>query len=711
MLSMQGYAQVTQTNNNILLANPYLGCNAGSTQPLRIYTKNNFPINFRTADIDRMRLNETVTTTINGYTTAKNGFLGLSPTGTFWSGGLGNPGPFSRLHLDDGGNPLLGTYRPWMRNGIYMSGNNDMMYVGQLYRAGQDESDAVIAWGDNKYSPAGPDHLRFLFMGNGYEGEEVTRINGDGFFGIGNFDIAGQDPNERLDLINRTIRIRRLIPDYNNDTLSRVVVVDSTGRLHWRRISTWPPTGGGGGGCEWTLSGGANNNNVLTAFGTSTICPNDANRVGIGTTNPLAKLHVRVVPGSAANYGAYFHLDNVGGAGAAIEVNGPGLFNVGADVNVQGAQSATWTEGNVGVRSNALAGIPGYTYSNRAYTGNASVGAVGGVQVTDNFIFDGQTSVGSTATVVNNYGFRAQLWNYGTVTNNYGGHFWSWGPPGTLTNSYGVLAIAEGGTNNYGLLAYAPVAANSNAAWIAGTGVITGGAWSPSDASLKTDIQELALDQATSPLDQLHLHTYSYDLEQFPYMGLPVGEQVGLLAQELEEVLPRLVTEVTAPEHKDREGNILQSAVPFKAVNYTGLIPYLVAGYQAQQQQLAEQGARIAQMQEQLAACCAGLPVDADQRDLLNQAVPGQAADRTMTIAPNPFEGQTTIRYKLDHSGRMQLMANSADGKQLRVLNEANLEADQYQFEWNTSDLAPGLYYVTLLLDGEPIVKKAVKVK
>jgi len=84
---------------------------------------------------------------------------------------------------------------------------------------------------------------------------------------------------------------------------------------------------------------------------------------------------------------------------------------------------------------------------------------------------------------------------------------------------------------------------------------------------------------------------------------------------------------------------------------------------------------------------------------------------RALTIQPNPFNERTTLYYTLERSGRMRLLANSADGKQLRVLDEAVLEAGQYQHEWATSDLSPGVYYVTLLLDGEPIVKKAVKVQ
>ncbi|MBK8499535.1 MAG: hypothetical protein IPL52_12165 [Flavobacteriales bacterium] len=58
----------------------------------------------------------------------------------------------------------------------------------------------------------------------------------------------------------------------------------------------------------------------------------------------------------------------------------------------------------------------------------------------------------------------------------------------------------------------------------------------------------------------------------------------------------------------------------------------------------------------------------------------------------------------------MQLIANSADGKQLSVLHEAAMEAGAYQLVWDTNALQPGMYYLTLLLDGQPVVKKAVKV-
>ena len=47
--------------------------------------------------------------------------------------------------------------------------------------------------------------------------------------------------------------------------------------------------------------------------------------------------------------------------------------------------------------------------------------------------------------------------------------------------------------------------------------------------------------------------------------------------------------------------------------------------------------------------------------------------------------------------------------KTRRRFRLATQEAGQYQYEWNTGNLSPGMHYVTLLLDGEPIVKRAVK--
>lgn len=48
-------------------------------------------------------------------------------------------------------------------------------------------------------------------------------------------------------------------------------------------------------------------------------------------------------------------------------------------------------------------------------------------------------------------------------------------------------------------------------------------------------------------------------------------------------------------------------------------------------------------------------------------------------------------------------------GKELFTLFEGSLSAGPQRRDWDTGYLAPGLYHVTLLVDGEPMIRKAVK--
>jgi len=134
------------------------------------------------------------------------------------------------------------------------------------------------------------------------------------------------------------------------------------------------------------------------------------------------------------------------------------------------------------------------------------------------------------------------------------------------------------------------------------------------------------------------------------------------------------------------------------------------------QQRADEQDTRMDMLMAQIAACCtSGMQQEGGSHgglrntgeDALQGTLLGE--ERALRIQPNPVGERTTVYYTLERGGRMQLLVNSTDGKQLRQLSEATQEAGQYQYEWNTGNLSPGMYYVTLLLDGEPIVKRAVK--
>lgn len=337
-----------------------------------------------------------------------------------------------------------------------------------------------------------------------------------------------------------------------------------------------------------------------------------------------------------------------------------------------------------------------------------------GVNATgDGIGLPGSYCYGLRATAVDgdhNYGIKSQA--NGTATNNNGVEGLAYGG----TNNYAISGIAFGGSNNYAVYGYTPdTAGNQWAGYFRGKVTITrnlyhGTNFIFSDAALKTDLGEVV--DHRDRLNQLRPRSYRYTEEAQSQMGASAGIQLGFIAQEVEEVLPELVSSTRLAAVLDTSGQEIWPAQDLKAVNYVGLIPLLVAGYQQQQSTIATLTQRLDEMQQTLAACCAN-PDGSRLQAPTNSTEPtldGRGDDRKLRIVPNPFNESTTVYYTLERGGRTQLMANSADGRELRVLQEADLTAGDYQFEWNTAGMAPGMYYVTLLLDGQPVVKKGVKV-
>ncbi len=515
------------------------------------------------------------------------------------------------------------------------------------------------------------------------------------------------------------------MPDYEdvNGEMFRFVVTDDDGRLHWRPITTLPDN------CEWTMSGGANNHNVWTAVGTSNACPNDDNTVGIGTTTPKGKLHVVRKPTAAAEAGLVVTTTTDG--------NYPGPFSIayGISASINNATSqapAPLHYGISGMATNAsITNVGVYGQVNNAANYSATQGnkAISGVAQGTNITYGVHGEGWGTAL---NHGVYGKAVTTGTT--NYGVYGTALGTGGG--DRYGVAGYVLSpatGYSSFGVFGEAPSTQNDLnatgwAGFFRGDLKVTGDTWgtdphwSVSDSQFKTNIEDI--ENINEVLLALAPKSYNFIEHEHPDLQFNQGVQYGLIAQELEDVLPSLVRSTVAPAIYDTLGNLLHESVEHKGVNYTGLIPLLIAGHKEQQEVIAQQAAtnanlndqvselsgRLDQLEQLLASCCQN--PDGDIRDLVDDAtgLNDPAGDRNLRIQPKPFNEQTTVYYNLERSGRMQLMANSSDGKQLRVLHEAQMEAGQYQYEWLTANLSAGVYYVTLLLDGEPIVKKAVKV-
>jgi len=626
-------------------------------------------------------------------------------------------------------------FRDWAKTGTTLTGGGTMGYFG-LKSGDADHTDLIVQLAKREGATA-PDRIRFLFTSTlsgaangatsqeGLEGMRLTAVSNSAVnVGIGDFFAAGVgEPAERLDLVNGKVRIRQLPIDLVSTSTEAVVLNTTTGVLEHR---PFPPATD----CKWTMNV-ASPNNVYTALGAvNPNCPDASEKVGIGTNSPQYKLDVyqnvangsmpggqRVIflgPSTGWSYGIKSELypGSVGSLDRAAGMHSLASGGTAECWGLLGSASATTATsallGGVSATATATSGTITNAYGSRnkvitttGSTVNTAMGVYGVVE---------GAGLASTAYGVYGYGQRGS-------TETYGGYFWGNGPSSTTT-TYGVVGRATGTGTNWAGFFTGPVS-------VAGTVY-------PSDEHLKTDIQDLQ--GPTALLMQLHPKSYTYRHEEFPQMDLPDGLRYGFIAQDVQEAFPQFTTPVHQPEQLDSAGNEVFASVDYLGLNTADIIPLLVGAVQEQHVSVssvaAAQGVhtgelqalrdRMQELENMLAACCARADADGMRNapSTTSALSSDPAAGRKLRIVPNPFSEPPTVFYTLDRSGRpadggmrhMQLIANSADGKELTVLQEATLQAGDYQYAWDTNTLAPGMYYVTLLLNDEQVVKKAVKV-
>lgn len=366
----------------------------------------------------------------------------------------------------------------------------------------------------------------------------------------------------------------------------------------------------------------SNSNSMYGVFGTA---PGD------GTGNQLG------VIGSAINdngtggrrYGLYGQArsqgrENIGGFGVGL---GPGdgevialgdefasgSFNVGGfNIGLVGFARDN-LNGNIGIR--------GYVYGaegareNRAVSAEAVTTGTGrnvGVQSlvhssqSDNMAFQvlmfddgsGNTSLNnigvqyemSNAATEGNFGMRGFI--DGASPNNVGADLYVAGGE----NNTGMILNVNGGTGtNVGMTVNAATAAELNGnVYVNGDLNYSGALNNTSDRRLKENIQPL--NSGLETIMKLNPTTYNFRGNgEYNGLKLSTGLHYGLIAQEVEEVLPSLVkdnihtyTEMSV-EGKGPDANSeteIEKTMEYKTMNYTELIPVLIKGMQEQQAEI-----------------------------------------------------------------------------------------------------------------------------
>jgi len=215
----------------------------------------------------------------------------------------------------------------------------------------------------------------------------------------------------------------------------------------------------------------------------------------------------------------------------------------------------------------------------------------------------------------------------------------------------------------------------------------------PSDRQLKSDIKPL-----TSALDKIMLlkpSTYNYKYEDFKGLSLPRTPQMGLIAQELEEVFPDLVKETGMPGRGD-DGTVIATGKTFKTINYVSLIPVLISAIQEQQKQIIEQRQLINDLQKTSSSTGLNEINTADGFAMLQNE-------------PNPFNGETVVKYTLPAEVRTAgMLIYDLSGKQ--VASFPITEKGSSSITITSERLAAGIYIYSIVADNKIVDTKRMVV-
>lgn len=170
-----------------------------------------------------------------------------------------------------------------------------------------------------------------------------------------------------------------------------------------------------------------------------------------------------------------------------------------------------------------------------------------------------------------NIGVKGYAWrgSYAGGSLSYGGSFNANDP----FAAYGVRATAynSGSTGvSYGIYATASGGANTLAGYFQGD-IMVNTTLITSDSMFKTNVTKL--NSSLNLLQALKPVSYKMDNVNYPQMNFDNHLQFGFIAQDVEQVFPSLVYDSYRPSSIDSLGNPIDSAVTYKSLNYTGLIP------------------------------------------------------------------------------------------------------------------------------------------
>ncbi len=649
---------------------------------------------------ERMRI---LSTTAPGVAASSFGYTNVTRVAINYLGSSPITQPRALLHL---GTNVNQGFANWMDFGTLTASNGATLFTGITSTAYAEVEQSAIGFGSS--------NLLFL---NATYGEMGRIQESNQFWGFGDYGPGGiaAAPSERID-VDGNGRFRN-IPAQGGQSLILGLEQGNgaqdveLSRLEFPNDNTQVLLGDGTWG-TLTPSGGftpcSDNTGAANLQSDSKVNLNDynlffennglfgQNHIGIGydCATPLeAKLSVIQLHPSQTNQGS-------------IAISG-----INRDVST--------------VAGSELVGVKGFSI---------------GVQNTSQFIINKGGDFFATG-APNNFGVQGVVQEpIGGTSNNTAGVFRTSGGAGgtgavassgdaTGTN-IGLMATAWGGTSAYGVYASGGGATSNNWAGYFAGDLFAVNYQNLSDSMFKQNVSDF--DNASNILEQLHPVSYDFRISDFPSLPLSTGKQIGLIAQEVETVLPDLVKETNHPDQLDEAGNVLEAGFTFKSINYQELIPVLIAGHQEQNAIIDSLAAEndslkneLKDLNDRLSAiesCLSNLMPDLcemnqmavhqnsrEVQEQLREMMEVRLSDKNSIVlnqnVPNPFAESTVISYVIPESvQRAQLLFYDKTGRLIQTVEIS--ERGNGELRVFADDLSMGTYSYTLVADGKQIATK-----
>ena len=192
---------------------------------------------------------------------------------------------------------------------------------------------------------------------------------------------------------------------------------------------------------------------------------------------------------------------------------------------------------------------------------------------------------------------------------------------------------------------------------------------------------------------------------------------MGVIAQDLQEIAPFMVKEVTFnnldESYGPEDGEPLITKEDYLVVDPSAFDYLLVNSVNEQQAMIEKQGATILQLRDEmdeLKGLIRDLSASLEQPESKDDAAPS-GDNQLYQNEPNPFESSTMISYLLDEGGHVNLTITDINGFFIESLVDHHQEAGNYELNWDASNRSSGVYFYTLHQNGTILLKKMILIK